>query len=111
MSKEIIYNKLIRDRIPEITQADGWLSKTKILNKPEFLKELKKKILEEVNELNQSHNRKDIISELVDIQELIDNILKETKIKFQAFRQIQAQKRKKRGGFEKKLFLIKTIKS
>lgn len=109
--KEIIYNKLIRDRIPEITKADGWISKTKVLDKPEFLNELKKKILEEAKELNKSQKEKDLINELVDIQEIIDAILKEKKIKFRIFNQIQAQKRKKRGGFKKKLFLIKTIEN
>ena len=111
MKKEIIYNKLIRDRIPEITKADGWLSKTKVLNKLEFLKELKKKILEEAKELNKGQKEKDLINELVDIKEIIDAILKEKKIKFQEFLKIQNQKRKKRGGFKKKLFLIKTIKN
>lgn len=110
MKKEIIYNKLIRDRIPEITLADGWLSKTKILNKKEFVVELKKKILEEAKELNEGKDTKNLIEELADIQEIIDTILKEKSVKFAEFRKIQAQKRKKRGGFTKKLFLIKTIK-
>ena len=111
MSKEIIYNKLIRDRIPEIIKKDGWIPKTRLLNNREFLKELKKKILEEARELNKGQKEKDLINELVDIQEIIDAILIEKKIKFKEFRKIQSQKRKKRGGFEKKLFLVKTIEN
>lgn len=110
MKKEIIYNKLIRDRIPEITKADGWDSITKILNKKDFIVELKKKILEEAKELNEGKGDKNLIEELVDIQEIIDAILVEKEVKFLEFRKIQTQKRKKRGGFKKKLFLLKTIK-
>lgn len=111
MKKEIIYNKLIRDRIPEITKADGWISETKILNKKDFITELKKKILEESKELNEGKGDKNLIEELVDIQEIIDAILTEKLMKFSEFKKVQSHKRKKRGGFKKKLFLIKTIKN
>lgn len=107
---EIIYNKLIRDKIPEITKADGWISETRILNKKEFILELRKKILEEAKELNEGSGRDNLIEELVDIQEIIDAILKNINIKFTEFRKIQTKKRQKRGGFAKKLFLIKTVK-
>lgn len=110
MTKEITYNKLIRDRIPEITKADSWQSKTKVLNQKNFIIELKKKILEEAKELNEGKSKKNLVEELVDIQEIIDAILREKKIKFSDFRKIQTKKRQKRGGFKKKLFLTKTIK-
>jgi len=109
MPKEIIYKKLIRDKIPEIIAADGWLAKTKIMQKDEFMKELKKKILEEAKELNDGRGHKNLVEELTDIQEVIDAILKEKKIKFSEFRKAQSKKRIKRGGFKKRLFLIKTV--
>jgi predicted house-cleaning noncanonical NTP pyrophosphatase (MazG superfamily) len=46
----------------------------------------------------------------VDIQEIIDTILNEKKVKFSEFHKIQSKKKNERGGFKKKLFLIKTIK-
>ena len=107
--KEIIYNKLIRDRIPEITKADGWESVTRVLNKKELILELRKKILEEAKELNEGSGHDNLIEELADIQEIMDSILKEKKVKFSEFRKIQTKKRQKRGGFKKRLFLIKTI--
>lgn len=109
MSKEIIYNKLIRDRIPKIIESDGWESQTKVLNRKDFIIELKKKILEEAKELNEGKSDKNLIEELADIQEIIDAILREKKIKFSQFRQIQTTKCQKRGGFKKRLFLIKTV--
>lgn len=108
MKKEIIYKKLIRDKIPEICEADGWIPKTRILNEEKFIVELKKKILEEVKELNKGKTNEDLIDELADIQEIIDEILLLKKVKFSEFRKLQIRKRIKRGGFKKKLFLIKT---
>lgn len=109
-SKVIIYNKLIRDRIPEICAADGYDAITRILNKKEFISELRKKILEEAKELNEGGGHDNLVEELADIQEIIDTILAEKNIKFSEFRKIQTKKRQKRGGFKKKLFLIKTVK-
>lgn len=110
MKNEIVYNKLIRDRIPEITKADGWISETKILNKKEYILELRKKILEEAKELNEGSGHKNLVEELADIQEIIDAILEVKNIKFSDFRKVQTKKRQKRGGFKKRLFLIKTVK-
>lgn len=107
---EIIYNKLIRDKIPEITKADGWTSVTRKLNNKEYVLELRKKILEEVKELNEGSGRDNLIEELVDLQEIIDAILVAKKVGKKDFKKIQNTKREKRGGFEKKLFLIKTVK-
>ena len=110
MKKEVIYNKLIRDRIPEIIKADGWTPETRILKSKDFIFELKKKILEEAKELNDGKSHDNLIEELVDIQEIIDAILTKKKIKLTEFRKLQTSKRQKRGGFKKKLYLIKTTK-
>ena len=104
------YNKLIRDGILEIIKADGKKPYFRILNKKEYLKQIKKKILEETKELIKAKNRKEIINEIVDIQELIDVLISElglTKLRIQKQQKI---KNKKRGRFKKRLFLIKTEK-
>ena len=104
------YNKLIRDRILKIIKEDGEKPYFRILNKKQYLKEIKKKILEEAKELIKAKNEKEIINEIVDIQELIDVLISQlglTKLKIQKHEKI---KNKKRGGFKKRLFLIKTEK-
>lgn len=105
--KKIIYNRLIRDQIPKIIAANNQMAEIRTLNKKEFIKELRKKILEEAQELNEGSGRDNLVEELVDIQEIIDAILEEKKVKFSQFRKIQIKKRQKRGGFKKKLFLNK----
>ncbi len=104
------YNKLIRDKILEIIRAAGERPYWRILNGKEYLREIKKKILEEVKELIGAKDKKGIIDEIVDIQELTDALISETGLTKSEIKKQQKIKNKKRGGFKKRLFLIKTEK-
>lgn len=102
------YHKLVRDRIPEIIEKAGEKPRFITLNREVYFKEIQRKILEEAKELIQAQDRKKTIDEIVDIQELIDALIAEmdiTKLELWGF---QRRKNKKRGGFKKRLFLIKT---
>jgi len=104
------YNKLIRDRISEIIKAAGEKPYWRVLGRKEYTKELKKKILEEAKELIKVKNKEEIINEIIDIQELIDILVSELGLTKSEIQKQQKIKNKKRGGFKKKLFLIKTEK-
>ncbi len=110
MKKVIKYNKLIRDRILEIIEEAGVKSSFRVLNKKEYLKEIKKKIIEEAKELVTAKSKKEVINEIVDIQELVDVIMSELGLAKSQIKKQQKIKNKKRGGFKKRLFLIKTEK-
>jgi len=103
------YNKLIRDKILEIIKNSGEKPYWRILTKKEYLSEIKKKILEEAKELILAEKKKDVVNE-IDIQELIDVLMLELKLSKSEIIKQQEIKRRKRGGFKKKLFLIKTEK-
>lgn len=98
----IIYNKLIRDRIPEIIKEDGNESEIKVLDNEEYLVELNKKLREELNEYLESGE----VEELADIAEILYAIAKYKGVDAGEFDSIRIRKAEKRGGFEKKLFLI-----
>lgn len=102
------YNKLVRDRILEIIEVAGEKPYSRILNQEEYLKEIKKKILEEAKELTMAKNKEEVINEIIDIQELIDVLISEFNLTKLQIKKQQKTKNKKRGGFKKKLFLIKT---
>ena len=59
-----VYNKLVRDKIPEIIEADGKSCKTKILSDEEYLKMIDAKLDEELAEYHKDQN----IEELADCQ-------------------------------------------
>lgn len=48
MMKEILYNKLVRDKIPQIIEEAGKQCETKILSDTEYLEMLDKKLDEEL---------------------------------------------------------------
>jgi predicted house-cleaning noncanonical NTP pyrophosphatase (MazG superfamily) len=95
------YNKLVRDKIPEIISAKGGTPKTRILDDAEYQTELGKKLLEETNEYLQDPN----INELADILEVMHAILDVQNKTFADLEIARAQKAKERGGFRKRLFL------
>jgi len=110
MKKVVKYNKLIRDRIPKIVKEAGWKPKVRKLKKEEFLEALKRKISEEARELMRAKDKKGIINEIIDIQEILDALISEIKTTKPEIKKFQSAKRKRRGGFKKKLFLIEEEK-
>ena len=102
---EKIHNKLIRDKIPEIIKADGKECFIRSLDQEEYYKTLQEKLQEELNEYYQS----DKMEELADILEIIHAILDFKNMDYQELEKIRIEKQKARGGFKKRLFLMKVI--
>jgi len=96
-----IYNKLVRDNIPEIMIKNGAKPVTKILSDDEYLNELNKKLQEELTEYLLDGN----IEELADLEEVLLAILKLKNISLEEFNKIRIAKVNKRGSFDKKIFL------
>lgn len=105
MRKKYYHQKLIRDRIPEAIKATGDKGKIRVLGEKEYEKELKKKLVEESKEATKA-SKKEILNELADVLELTKSIASHYKIPFSKVEKFQEEKRKKRGGFKKKLFLV-----
>lgn len=99
------YDKLVRDRIPEIIEASGNECKTKILSEHEYLTMLDAKLDEELSEYHQDQN----IEELADLLEVIRAITVARGYTLEELESVRAKKEKVRGGFEKKILLIETI--
>ncbi|MBI9047649.1 MAG: nucleoside triphosphate pyrophosphohydrolase [Anaerolineaceae bacterium] len=97
------YNKLIRDRIPEIIEATGKEYTVRTLDEEEYLKALQEKLQEELNEYFESNE----VEELADILEIIHAILDYQGMRFEELEEMRVKKQEKRGGFKERLFLIK----
>ncbi len=107
---EKVFNKLVRDNIPNIIKSNGEESVTRILDDKEYRKELYKKLLEECNEVINSKTSIDTLEELADVLEVVRSIAKLEGKELENIIEISNQKRLKRGGFEKRIFLEKTYK-
>lgn len=101
-----VYNKLVRDLIPEIIQNSGKKFTTRILEDDEYIIELKKKLSEEIQEYKNAATDKEAIEELADILELMHALAKVHGANIQEIEKIRQDKAKKRGGFSEKIFLI-----
>jgi len=104
--KKIIYNKLVRDKIPEIIKKDGGTAKIIILKQKEFIKQLFKKLKEEVDELVKvKQEKKELSKEIGDIYEVIEAIIKNLKLNNRRIIKLKNERRKSRGRFSKRIFL------
>jgi predicted house-cleaning noncanonical NTP pyrophosphatase (MazG superfamily) len=101
-----IYNKLVRDRIPEIIAKDGKKYSTKILDNSEYEKELKKKVFEELDEYMSAVNHANAIEEMADVLEILHALAECHGATFDAVEEVRKKKAEKRGGFKEKIFLI-----
>ena len=98
-----VYNKLVRDKIPEnINATDGRTANFRVLSNEEYLQELDKKLFEEAHEFVEEHS----VEELADILEVIFSIMSTINISVEDVEKVREAKKAKKGGFEDKLYLI-----
>ena len=105
-----IFNKLVRDNIPNIIKSNGEKAIIRILSDEEYRVELYKKLLEESHEVITSQDTEDTLEELADVLKVLKSIAKLKNRNLDDIIEIANQKRLKRGGFSKKIFLEKTNK-
>ena len=96
-----IYNKLVRDNIPQIIENSGKRCKTRVLNAVEYLEQLNAKLSEELAEYLQSGE----VAELADIVEVALAIAEAKGVASDRFEVIRQEKAAKNGAFQEKLFL------
>lgn len=96
-----VYNKLVRDNIPDIIRKNGEIPHTSILDNDKYLQELKTKLIEETNEFIESEE----LMELADILEVVEYLAKAKGSNLDEVLELKKQKEIKNGAFEKKIFL------
>lgn len=105
MKKE--YNKLVRDRIPEIIRQSGIECEIAILSDAEYCQALRQKLLEEATEVAEA-DRDNLLAELADLYEVIDALMLSYGISGDEVLNAQAKRRETRGGFAEKIMLLRT---
>ena len=95
------YDKLVRDKIPDIIRQKGRIPITHVADEKEYWIKLKQKLQEEVTEFLES----EAIEEIADILEVIETIEAVKNVTKQEIQSMQSKKRDDRGGFVKKIIL------
>lgn len=98
------YNKLVRDRIPEIIESSGKSCTTETLSSKDYLRMIDAKLDEELAEYHKDQN----IEELADLMEVIRAAAIARGYTIDDLERVRAEKAAKRGGFEKRI-LLKTV--
>ena len=99
------YNKLVRDRIPEIIEASGKSCVTEILSDKAYLRLVDAKLDEELAEYHSDQN----IEELADLLEVIYAAAMARGYTLEQLEAVRAEKAAKRGAFAKKILLKEVI--
>jgi predicted house-cleaning noncanonical NTP pyrophosphatase (MazG superfamily) len=97
-----VYNKLVRDRIPEIIKESGKKAAIRIADEAEYKHLLRQKLLEEVNEFLESGSSE----ELADILEVVAALGRTSGLSFADLVEMAEEKMKDRGGFEERIVLL-----
>jgi predicted house-cleaning noncanonical NTP pyrophosphatase (MazG superfamily) len=100
------YNKLVRDKIPQIIESKGKEFSTKILNDEDYKKYLKEKAYEELDEYCAAETDEEAVEELADLMEVIRALAKHHGSTIEEIEALRKDKAEKRGGFQEKVFLI-----
>ena len=95
------YNKLVRDKIPEIIKGKGETGKIHVAGDLEYWQKLKEKLQEEVDEFMTDES----IEEVADILEVLDAIADFKKFDKTELQKVKKEKLEKRGGFKNKIIL------
>jgi len=99
------YNKLVRDRIPEIIQNKGSQFEIQEMSNEEYLTALKEKLLEEAKEVFEAESD-DLVTELADLYEVIDALMDIYDIDRNLVLKQQNMRKIERGGFIKRIKLL-----
>ena len=98
----IKYEKLVRDKIPELIREQGEIPLTRILDTEEYLRCLEMKLDEEVAEYHRDKNAE----ELADILEVVLSLAQAIGCSREELEKIYRRKHDERGGFEERIYLI-----
>lgn len=101
----IKYNKLVRDRIPEIIEGSGKKCVCSTLSDEQYLAMLDAKLNEELAEYQEGKS----MEELADLLEVIRAVAAARGSSIEEVEAIRRNKAEKRGGFEKKILLTEVI--
>lgn len=99
------YNKLVRDRIPEIIEAAGKTCVTETLPDARFLEMLDAKLNEELSEYQESKS----LEELADLLEVLRAVVRARGWTWEQLEEVRREKAALRGAFEQRILLKEVV--
>ncbi|MBQ7916876.1 MAG: nucleoside triphosphate pyrophosphohydrolase [Firmicutes bacterium] len=100
-----VYNKLVRDRIPEIMERQGMKTLVRYLDDKEYMHVLHEKLKEEVDEYMHGRN----MGELADVLEVIHAIIIARGLTIEEVEKLRLAKAQSNGAFFDRVFLERVL--
>ena len=95
------YDKLVRDKIPEIIKSKGGVPVIHIADDNEYWQKLKEKLQEEVKEFLEAES----VEEMADVLEVIEAVINFKGFDKDELENVRNNKAEERGKFNKKVIL------
>lgn len=102
------YNKLVRDRIPEIIRQSNDRCEIRRLSEAEYRQALREKLIEEAREAAEANDDAQLVTELADLYEVINAVMETYGISSESVIAEQEKRRAERGGFQQRIQLLWT---
>lgn len=102
------YDKLIRDRIPEIMDRAGVAYEIDTLDEVAYVAALRTKLVEEAQEAAEAPTDPELIKELGDVLEVVAALTAAAGLDPDEVEAVRVRRRQERGGFERRIRLIRT---
>ena len=98
----MVYNKLVRDKITDLIEANGETPYIRILSDEEYTDHLERKLDEEVGEYHKEKN----LEELADILEVVFALADNMGYSRDELMDVYQKKNDQRGGFQRRILLL-----
>lgn len=103
--EKIYYNKLCRDKIPDLIRGKGFECDVREVDHDEYKREIVRKVYEEASGVSNHHGRSSLMKELADLMITIDAVRKEFGITEEELEEAVENSIEDKGGYEDKFYL------
>ena len=103
---KFIFNKLVRTKLHDEYARMGEVAEYRELSKKEFSEALVNKVVEEIKELPVEGTKEEVISELSDVKQALDDLMRVYDIAIDEVATAQEKKFQKKGGFSADNFVV-----
>lgn len=103
--EKIYYNKLCRDKIPQIIADKGFECEVRVADHDEYKKEIVRKVFEEASGVTNYISREHLIAEMADLVITLEAVKKEFAIQEEEVESAVKASLSEKGGYEERLYL------
>ncbi len=103
--EKIFYNKLCRDKVPDIIHAKGFECEVREVEHDEYRREIVRKVYEEASGVSNHDSREHLLKQLADLVITLDSVTEEFGISDDELDEAVKKSIEEKGGYEKRLYL------